>query len=202
MTSLWRRIPMVLGSIPLLFGCAPKRVHILPEVAGISRVAVFDPNNLAGAPTPESEIFTNEFVSLGFSVLERGHLKEVLAQAFTDHGYLDEATIAKFGRGLGIEAIVLHRLNPMKSLDQDNDRYEVSGWIRMVDVETGKIIMTYNVEVNVAGSGSQHRAARIYAEQVVDDIRMALKQQGIIPGSGKKTVVREKVEVQKTQVKP
>jgi len=189
-------------SIPVLLGCAQKRVHIMPEVAQINRVAVINLADRTGKPSPESEFFTNEFISLGFSVVERGHLQEVIKEAFTSTGYLDERSVAQWGLGLGIEAVVLHQIVNSLALDEEGDDYEVSGWVRMVDVETGKIIMTYNAEVRAGGTKSSSRAARLYAQQVVDDIRMAMEQQNVQPSATPRVKVQQKVEVKQTQVKP
>ncbi len=200
--TLRRCVLMVFGSIPVWMGCAPKRVHIMPEVAQINRVAVVNLADRTGKPSPESEFFTNEFVSLGFSVVERGHLQEVIKEAFTSTGYLDERSVAQWGRGLGIEAVVLHQIVNSLALDEEGDDYEVSGWVRMVDVETGKIIMTYNAEVRAGGTKSASRAARLYAQQVVDDIRLAMQQQKVQPSAVPKVKVQQQVEVKQTQVKP
>lgn len=200
--TLRRCVFMTAMSIPVLLGCAPKRVHIMPEVAQINRVAVINLADRTGKPSPESEFFTNEFISLGFSVVERGHLQEVIKEAFTSTGYLDERSVAQWGLGLGIEAVVLHQIVNSLALDEEGDDYEVSGWVRMVDVETGKIIMTYNAEVRAGGTKSSSRAARLYAQQVVDDIRMAMQQQKIQPSATPKVKVQQKVEVKQTQVKP
>ncbi len=200
--TLRRCVVMTLWIIPGLLGCAPKRVHIMPEVAAINRVAVINLADRTGKPSAESEFFTNEFVSLGFSVLERGHLREILDEAFTEHGYLDEQTIAQRGRGLGIEGVVLHQILNNAPVGPEDESYEVSGWVRIVDVETGKIVMTYNVEFRAPGSSTKTRAAKLYAERVVDDIRMELQRNKIVPGSAVKMKVQEKVEVKKTPASP
>ncbi|MBN1346908.1 MAG: hypothetical protein JXQ73_29735 [Phycisphaerae bacterium] len=201
MSLIWR-VLVVVGVFPLLVGCAPKRVHITPEVAAISRVAVVNLADRAGKARPESEFFTNEFVSVGFSVLERGHLQELLDAAFTSTGYVDERTIATKGKGLGIDGVVLHQIVDNNPTDKENDNYDVNGWVRIVNVETGKIVLTYNTEVRASSAGNVTRAAKLYAERVVDDIKQALEQKGIRPGMVVKTQVEQKVEVQKKQVNP
>ncbi len=85
-------------------GCGESRVHVLPEIQRIHRVAVVNMADAGGKALPESEFFTNEFVSVGFSVVERGHLQDVIKEAFTQTGYLDERSVAQWGRGLGIGA--------------------------------------------------------------------------------------------------
>lgn len=165
---------IALGAV-LSVGCGGQRVHITDDVNQISRVAVINLADAAGKATPESEFFTNEFVSLGFSVVERGHLQDVIKEAFTESGYLDERTVANYGRGHGIEAVVLHQILTNKTSRADPDRYDISGWVRMVDVETGKILLTYNTEV-VTSTDSPAKAAKRYAECVVDDIARALEQ--------------------------
>lgn len=188
--------------LPMMWGCGPqKRVHIMPEVAQISRVAVINLADRDGKPTPESEFFTNEFVSIGFSVVERGHLQEVIKEAFTTAGYLDERSVAEWGKGLGIEAVVLHQILENAATNQDQEDFNISGWIRVVDVETGRIVMTYNTEVRTS-SDNRTSAAKVYAEQVVDDIVAALKQKGIQPATARKTKIVQKVEIKKTQVNP
>ena len=90
----------------VLPGCAAKRVHILPGVQDIHRVAVVNLSE-GTRPSSESEFFTNEFVSVGFAVVERGHLQEVIKEAFTQSGFLDERKVAEWGRGLGVQGVVL-----------------------------------------------------------------------------------------------
>lgn len=167
--------PLVAGLVVFIAGCGGQRVHITDDINRINRVAVINLADAAGKATPESELFTNEFVSLGFSVVERGHLQDVIKEAFTESGYLDERSVAQWGRGLGIEAVVLHQILSNRAGREDPDRYDISGWVRMVDVETGKILMTYNTEV-VTSTNSSQKAAKRYAERVVDDLARALEQ--------------------------
>ena len=182
-------------------GCASQRVHILPEIAGISRIAVINLADSEGKISPESEFFTNEFVSVGFSVVERGHLQEVIKEAFTSTGYLDDRSVAQWGRGLGIEAVVLHRLLTNRLLMRSSDEYIANGWVRIVEVETGRILLTYNPEVRVSAS-SRARAAKMYAERVVDDIRSALKQQGYRIATGIKVKIDQRTSSTTTQTSP
>lgn len=167
---------LVFISASFNFGCGGQRVHITDDINRINRVAVINLADAAGKASPESELFTNEFVSLGFSVVERGHLQDVIKEAFTESGYLDERSVAQWGRGLGIEAVVLHQILSNKTSRDDPDRYDINGWVRMVDVETGKILLTYNTEV-VTSTNSSQKAAKRYAESVVDDLSRALQQQ-------------------------
>ena len=176
------RFVTLAGMVAVISGCGGSRVHITPDLKRIKRVAIINLADAQGRPSPESEFFTNEFVSLGFSVVERGHLQDVIKEAFTSSGYLDERSVAKWGRGLGIEAVVLHQILANIATGEDRDRYDVSGWVRMVDVETGMILLTYNTQVE-AGTTSRSKAAKEYAEKVVDTIGRALREQGISPGS-------------------
>lgn len=169
----------------LCIGCGGSRVHITEDVGRINRVAVINLADAAGQPSPESEFFTNEFVSIGFSVVERGHLQNVIKEAFTTSGYLDERSVAQWGRGLGIEAVVLHQMLSNQPSPGDHDRYDVNGWVRMVDVETGKIVLTYNTEVSTAADTSV-KAAKRYSEQVIDDIIRTLRERKMVPGGGGK----------------
>jgi hypothetical protein len=173
----------------------------MPEIASINRIAVVNLADREGKATPESEFFTNEFVSVGFSVVERGHLQEVIKEAFTSAGYLDERSVAQWGKGLGIEAVVLHQLLTNNLLERDSDVYEASGWVRIVDVETGKILLTYNTDVRFA-AGSRTRAARLYAERVVDDIVAALKQKRIRVATGSAVRVDQRVTGSSSQTSP
>ena len=108
-------------------------------------------------------------------MVERGHLQDVIKEAFTESGYLDERSVAQWGRGLGIEAVVLHQILTNKAGRDDPDRYDIHGWVRIVDVETGKILLPYNTEV-VTSTNTPAKAAKRYAERVVDDIGRALEQ--------------------------
>ncbi len=201
--SLAIRFHLAAVVVPILVGCGPiKRVHIMPEVAGIDRVAVVNLADRGGKPRAESEFFTNEFVSLGFSVVERGHLQEVIKEAFTSTGYLDERSVAQWGRGLGIEAVVLHQMLDTVSADEEGKDFDVSGWVRMVDVETGKIILTYNIQMDIPAQGSTNRAAKLYAESVVEDMRRALESKGIVPGSGTTIRVEQRTEVRQKSTSP
>ncbi len=185
-------ITAVLGAAA--FGCGGPRVHITDDVATINRVAVINLADSAGRATPEAEFFTNEFVSLGFSVVERGHLQDVIKEAFTTSGYLDERSVAQWGRGLGIEAVVLHQILSNKTRPGERDRYDINGWVRMVDVETGKMLLTYNTEVEATTDNSS-KAAKRYAERVVDDIARAMQQRRVAPAS---KAARRQVETNTT----
>jgi len=183
MIPRWRLLAM-LAAVLVTAGCGPKRVHIRPELARIDRVAVVNLDEVRkGEPVPEGEYFTNEFVSVGFLVLERGRLQDVIRAAFTKSGYLDEHTVAEWGKGLGIKGVVLHQMRveerPVRD-DRFRREYAVSGWIRIVDAEQGIIVMTYNAETVVSQTGKD-QAARQYAQQVVEDIKAALREQRIVP---------------------
>jgi hypothetical protein len=171
-------------AVSLTAGCGEKRVHIRPELARIDRVAVVNLDEVRkGDPVPEGEYFTNEFVSVGFLVLERGRLQDVIRAAFTKSGYLDEHSVAEWGKGLGIKGVVLHQMRVEDRPSRDDRfrrEYSVTGWIRIVDAEQGIIVLTYNADTAVS-SGSRDQAARQYARQVVDDIKRALKERGIFP---------------------
>jgi len=182
MNQAGRRFVILSGMAAAIAGCGDSRVHITADVHRIKRVAIINLADAQGRPSPESEFFTNEFVSLGFSVVERGHLQDVIKEAFTSSGYLDERSVAKWGRGLGIEAVVLHQILANIATGDDRDRHDVSGWVRMVDVETGMILLTYNTQVE-AGTTSRSKAAKEYAERVVDDIARAMRANRIEPGS-------------------
>ncbi len=186
---------VVTGLALAVAGCGEKRVHVLPEIEQINRVAVVNLAAHGGKGPAEAEFFTNEFVSVGFSVVERGHLQDVIKEAFTATGYLDERSVAQWGRGLGIEGVVLHQIvgsAPVK----DDGAFDMTGWVRVVHVETGKIVLTYNIDMRASAGGNASRAAKMYAERVVDDIREALKQKKIRPG----TAIR--IEVKPANVEP
>lgn len=184
----------LLGSAALLMfavGCGSSRVHILPELQQIHRVAVINLADRNGTASPDSEFFTNEFVSVGFSVVERGHLQEVIKEAFTSTGYLDERSVAEWGKGLGIEGVVLNQVLDNAPSKTDPDQNEVIGWVRIVNVETGQIVLTYNVEVRVDAGRNPTRASKVYAERVVDAIKAALKNRKITPGQVHRTQIRK-----------
>jgi len=184
------------GIIPLAAGCGGGRVHIRPELAQIDRVAVI---NLAEVkkdqPLMEGEYFTNEFVSVGFMVVERGHLQDVLREAFTQSGYLDERTVAQEGRGLGIKGVVLHQMKTSTvAVENGRPRYEVSGWVRIVEAEQGVIVLSYNPEP-IFSMRSPDDAARQYAQRAVDDIKTAMREQRINPAPIPANVVPPKPPV-------
>jgi len=172
-------------------GCGESRVHVLPDVQQIHRVAVVNLTDRSGKPTPESEFFTNEFVSVGFSVVERGHLQDIIKEAFTETGYLDERSVAQWGRGLGIDGVVLHQLLSNTPANSDGDVHDVAGWVRLVDVETGQILLTYNFETQASSRGNPTRAAKQYAERIVDDLRRAMQKMKIQPTPANRAEMRQ-----------
>ncbi len=188
--------------VTMAAGCGSSRVHILPDVQHIHRVAVINLADKAGKPSPESEFFTNEFVSVGFSVVERGHLQDVIKEAFTSTGYVDERSVAQWGRGLGIDGVVLHQIMSNNVASKDADQSEVMGWVRIVDVESGQIVLTYNIEVRAPAGGNSARAAKFYSEQIVDDLKAAMKQQKLNPTGAARADFKKTTIQQETTTNP
>lgn len=170
-------------------GCgAPGNVKVLDQLHGIQRVAIVDVS--AAGQEEGVEYFTNEFVSIGYEVVERANLSQILQEGFSKSDYLDQETLAAWGRGKAVRAIVLFKLVGVQA-PRDPDRMsplEVSGWVRIVDVETGIIMLAYNATYDIAVSGRrvsrEFEALQKYAERVVDEIRRTLIARKLAPGAG------------------
>lgn len=193
---------LLLALIPAAFsaGCGESRVHILPGLEQVHRVAIINLPDRTGKVSPDSEFFTNEFVSVGFSVVERGHLQDVIKEAFTSTGYLDERSVAQWGKGLGIEGVVLHQIMSNSQSAKEPNNQDIMGWVRIVNVETGQILLTYNMEMKVPADGNASRGAKIYSEKVVDDLKAALARRKIQPGAATSTQIKQ-VEVKQVESK-
>jgi hypothetical protein len=160
-------------------------VHVTQGWQGVQRVAVVDVSTTREG-NEAVEYFTNEFVSLGYEVVERSNLGEILKEGFSKSDYLDQETLAEWGRGKAVQAIVLFKLaGVVPAGAADSPLIEVSGWVRVVDVESGVILMGYNATRDLAvggGRGSRRfEAVQRYTERVVDDIREAMRRHEIKP---------------------
>jgi hypothetical protein len=175
---------LLLGTC-LASGCADKRITLVDKLQTVKRVAIID---ISENTRPEAgEFFTNEFLSVGFEVVERSNLDRIIKEGFAKNEYLDPQTLAEWGRGKAVQAIVLWKLvsveDPLPGRDEATRQF--SGWVRAVDVETSMILMTYNATLEVPvpsyKSAQSFEAYQRYAEMVCDDIARAMKRKRIRP---------------------
>jgi hypothetical protein len=168
-----------------LAGCGDKRITLVDRLRTVNRVAIID---LSENTDPAAgEFFTNEFISLGYEVVERSNLDRIIKEGFAKNEYLDPETLAEWGRGKAVQAVVLFKLVSVEqpAADEERSSRQLSGWVRAVDVETSMILLTYNATLEVpVSSGKGPRAFEAYqryAEMVCDDIAAAMKRRGIRP---------------------
>ena len=99
-----------------------------------------------------SDILITELVKSGkFIVVERGRLEKLMAeQKFQAQGMVDSQTAVKLGKIMGLEAIVLGTVSQFGVKTEGHDYLikqgkrqiaEVTVEIRVVDVETGQVIL-------------------------------------------------------------
>jgi len=59
-----------------LAGCGPQRITLVDKLQTVRRVAIVDVSQDVGLDAGEP--FTNEFISLGYEVLERSNLDQII----------------------------------------------------------------------------------------------------------------------------
>lgn len=170
------------------FACAgKKRITLVDGLRNVSRVAIVDISQ--GVGLEAGEFFTNEFIGLGYEVVERSNLDRIIQEGFSKNDYLDSQTLAEWGRGKAVQAVVLFKLVSVEAPAPDEERssVQISGWVRAVDVETGTILMTYNATLDVpvrSEFGARaFQAYQRYAEMVCNDLSQEMRLQGITPAA-------------------
>jgi len=99
-----------------------------------------------------SDILITELVKSGkFIVVERGRMKKLLEeQKFQSQGFVDANTAARVGKILGLEAVVIGAVSQFGVKTEGHDYLlkqgkrqtaEVTVEIRVVDVETGRVLL-------------------------------------------------------------
>jgi hypothetical protein len=97
-----------------LGGCAPKAVGVVHDTYNfgkIKRVAMVgfsDYPGAAGSGEITASAFEMHLLKMGYSVVERRQINKVLSEQALDlTGSIDQATLRKLGKLLGVQAIVL-----------------------------------------------------------------------------------------------
>jgi len=119
------------------------------EEAGKKSIAVVDFNDLQGNITELGRFLAEEFSTAlvttgkGFEVVDRTHLKSILAEhklSFT--GLIDPQTARKLGRIAGVEAIVIGTITPFGDSVRISVKVLVTDTAKVVTASTGNIAKT------------------------------------------------------------
>ncbi len=145
----------------VILGCSAK-INIKPnsDLTHIRRVAVlpFGPNGTV------SDMFTTELIGIGkFDVIERGQLDKVLDEyKLSLSGILDEKTRKKLGKLLGVDAFFMGSAQIYKFYSEfhGGTRYQTSINIRLIDIETGTILLS------CSDSGHQYRSIKSIVKKI------------------------------------
>lgn len=178
----------VIAAILVMAGCGPKTVTImtvepgLKEIQGIQRLAVLD---LTYEPQPDTgrniaNMIVAELDQTGtFVVMERSAVARVLQeQKFSTTSMVDAATASSIGKLLGVDGVVVGEVvtftSGRKAIGKEAS---VRVNIRLVDVESGRVVTSDSISINTTRSESgEHekemlnRVAQMVAKQFIEKI--------------------------------
>ncbi|MBN1342648.1 MAG: DUF799 family lipoprotein [Phycisphaerae bacterium] len=178
----------VVGTALLLLGCSGNAVTIktvepgVTEVVGIERLAVVD---LVYKEDPEAgrdiaNMIVAELNETGaFAVMERSAVTKILQeQQFGASGMVDTATVTSIGKLLGVDGVIVGEIVAFGANSKIlGKEASVCVNIRLVKVESGRVIFSDSIMVNTTKSqGGENknamlnRVARDVAKQFVSSI--------------------------------
>jgi TolB-like protein len=123
------------------------------EEAGKKSVAVVDFNDLQGNITELGRFLAEEFSTVlvstgkGFEVVDRTHLKSILAEhKLSTTGLIDPQTARKLGHIAGVEAIVTGTITPFGDSVRLSVKVLVTDTAKVIAASTGNILKTKAIE--------------------------------------------------------
>ena len=181
-------------SLSLLLSCAtlnPQHYENNPYVLdytfspkfnpdSIGTVAVF--SRLEGAPKPSLDKVAYDAAALQLlktgkvDVVDRARVEDILKeQEFSRSGFVDQKTAVRLGKLLGARAVLFM---DFISFEEDLDSYTVRVNVKLIDVETGRILYV----ASALGGGWDIESA------VSDAVKRALKPllRRALPGEGQR----------------
>ena len=146
----------------------------------IGTVAVF--SRLEGAPKPSLDKVAYDAAALQLlktgkvDVVDRARVEDILKeQEFSRSGFVDQKTAVRLGKLLGARAVLFM---DFISFEEDLDSYTVRVNVKLIDVETGRILYV----ASALGGGWDIESA------VSDAVKRALKPllRRTLPGEGQR----------------
>lgn len=116
---------------------AEKFASAVEKDNSIKRIAVFDIAG-DGNNTLRKEIISFLSKEKQYQLIERSDIKQILMeQKLSFSGIIDSDTVASPGKILGVDAIIFGEI---QKVEEKNKKVSVEAYLKMVNVETGKII--------------------------------------------------------------
>lgn len=180
----------ILAVASLSGGCGNSyRVHISEHFKDIHKIAVIDVGEGEDVDKQIADYITNEFISTGLEVIERSYLAKLLSEHDVNTAdFIDSASVSKYGKMLGVDAIAMHKVMEFEEHGQHEDHglfapspdtreYHVMGFLRVVDVERARIVLAATSNFKVRDE-HKSEAFQVYAIELVRAINEKARLSG------------------------
>lgn len=151
---------------PVVTGLGPINRETIDRYRTMAVMLFEDASGVQGSGSRAAGIVTTLLLDLDINAVERAKLDEVLKEQVIQLTHTDDANVLKVGKLVGAQAIFVGEVQQWERHEQSRTN-NVALSLRMIDVETGRLLFSGEGHLTDVTSGDPEESARVIVHRIL-----------------------------------